>query len=76
MKHFFYSYNEMKCEHGILNRLFDDYFNESEDMGECLKVLYDVADIIRDIRFGKDEKNIKVIFRSERNSGLEIPRGY
>lgn len=58
MKHFFYNYNEMKSEHGILNRLFDDYFNESEDMDECLKVLYDAADIIRDIRFEKDDKEL------------------
>ena len=58
MKHFFYAYDEQECKNGILNRLFENNFIAQTDMDECLKILYDAADIIRDIRFERDDTEL------------------
>lgn len=73
MKHFFYAYDEQKCRNGILNRLFDEIFCNTTNMEERLKVLYDAADIIRDIRFEKKDnetENVmqKITAEMEKNS--------
>ena len=63
MKHFFYAYDEQKCRNGILNRLFDEIFCNTTNMEERLKVLYDAADIIRDIRFEKKDNETENVMQ-------------
>lgn len=66
MKHFFNMYDEEKYKEGILKGLFRDY--ESKQIIEQLKIIYDAADIIRDIRF--DEPNEQLMQLLNNNLGM------
>lgn len=80
MKHFFYAYNECECKHGILNRLSLNY--REKERKEQLKILYDAADIIRDIRFERPDEELsnmleklaegdKNNFSTKKNTGVK-----
>lgn len=71
MKHFFYAYRQHECQHGILNKLFENYPRKSPD--EQLKILYDAADIIHDIRFEKTNEELNNIQNQFPDDSAENP---
>lgn len=59
MKHFFFPYNEESCKDGILKFLLEKCKESDLADDEILKAYYDMADIIHDKRFEKEDEELK-----------------